>query len=134
MKALFIFFFSALFFIISARSDAIVVYPTIDDRGNMPYMFAVKNPTYTASVLASWYDYSLPDAPEYSRTHLTAASRIFPRGTQLIVSRGNSSVVVRVNDYGPEEWTGRDIDLSSYAFIQLAPLSLGILEVKIEKL
>ena len=134
MKSLSILFLSVFLFIISAGSDAIVVYPTIDDRGNAPFVFAVKNPTRTASVLASWYDYGLPDAENYSETHLTAASRTFPRGTYLIVSRGNSSVVVRVNDYGPEEWTGREIDLSSYAFSQLAPLSLGIIEVKIEKI
>ena len=86
--------------------------------------------------LATWYDYSLLGAPGYSRTHATAASRVFPRGTYLIVSRGIQRVVVRVNDYGPEEWTGKDIDLSSYAFSKLTNgnLSLGVIGVRIQEL
>jgi rare lipoprotein A (peptidoglycan hydrolase) len=36
-----------------------------------------------------------------------------------------------VNDYGPEEWTKREIDLSSHAFAELAPLSLGLLNVEV---
>jgi len=46
----------------------------------------------------------------------------------------NKCVKVRVNDYGPEEWTGNIIDLSSAAFNQLASLSKGIIEVEIIKL
>lgn len=77
---------------------------------------------------ASWYKYSLKGYPNYSKNHLTCASRDFKRGSMLTVMYGDKSVVCRVNDFGPEEWTGRIIDLSSYAFSKLAPLKLGILE------
>jgi rare lipoprotein A (peptidoglycan hydrolase) len=36
-----------------------------------------------------------------------------------------------VNDYGPTLETGREIDLSSYAFSQLAPLSRGLINVEV---
>lgn len=90
-------------------------------------------------VSASWYDYSLPGFPDYSKNHLTAASRDYPKGTCLVVRHQDfrkemKEIVVRVNDYGPLEFTGRAIDLSSYAFRQLAPLSRGVIEVKIYKL
>jgi len=45
-----------------------------------------------------------------------------------------ASVDCYVNDYGPEEWTGREIDLSSYAFRQIADLGQGLVRVKIEQL
>lgn len=77
---------------------------------------------------ASWYDYEL-DGIWYSKDHATAASRFYKRGTILNVSYNNKTIKVRVNDYGPEEWTGRQLDLSSYAFKQLAPLSKGLIEV-----
>ena len=87
-----------------------------------------------SGVLASWYNYSLKGAPNYSTYTETAASRDYPKGTYLQVWTDEKIIVVRVNDYGPEEWTGRDIDLSSYAFSKLAPLSKGIITVRIRPL
>lgn len=86
--------------------------------------------------VTSWYPYSLPDYPNYSDTHLTAASRDYPRGTKLVVCTEDRGycVTVRVNDFGPEEWTGRQIDLSNAAFRQLAPLSRGLLKVTVREL
>lgn len=96
--------------------------------------------------IASWYDYALGETdqrctkerePCYSQRADTCAVRNYPRGTKLKVSYNknniNASVVCRVNDYGPEEWTGRDIDLSSYAFAKLAPLKWGLIMVTIEE-
>ena len=89
--------------------------------------------------MASWYDYGLPGEPEYSKTHATAATWItdYQRGDCLLVERIDTDkgggVIVRVNDWGPAKY-GMAIDLSSYAFQKLAPLSLGIVEVSIEKL
>jgi len=82
---------------------------------------------------ASWYDYDLGGNLNYSETHLTVASRDYLKGTCLEVVRKETenSVVVRVNDFGPKLSTGIDIDLSSYAFKQLAPLSLGVIDVDI---
>lgn len=83
---------------------------------------------------ASWLDYHLPEAPDYSKNYDTCASRDYPRGTRLMVAtQAGKSVVCRVNDYGPEEWTGVQLDLSSHAFAQLAPLSQGLVEVTIEE-
>lgn len=82
---------------------------------------------------ATWYDYGFDDDPDYSMHHLTAASLFYPKGTCLIIKRvdNDGEVVVRVNDRGP---TIQEIDLSSYAFRQLAPLSMGIINVEIRKL
>ena len=91
----------------------------------------------TATIqIASWYDYSLSGYPYYSRYNSTCASRDYPRETILKVTnlKNGKSVECRVNDYGPEEWTERDIDLSSYAFKQIGLLRDGLLDVKIIEL
>ncbi len=87
-------------------------------------------------VLASWYNYSLPGAPNYGAKNLTAASREYPRGTVLQVCREDipmRCVNVRVNDFGPDEkiHPDRAIDLSKASFERLAPLSRGIIKVNI---
>ena len=87
----------------------------------------------THSGLASWYDYDLEGYPGYSKDSRTCASRGYPRGTILRVIYQDKFTTCRVNDFGPEEWTGRDIDLSSLAFKDLAPLLEGILGVAIIK-
>lgn len=90
----------------------------------------------SAAVTASWYDYSLKGIV-YSKDHRTAASRDYPRGTMLRVCRADNSakcVDVLVNDYGPQAWTGKSIDLSSFAFSQLEILSKGVVKVTITKL
>jgi len=102
---------------------------------------------------ASWYDYSLPDYPSYSKENYTAASRDYPKGTMLRVCKAGTNpnniqveidcskksegvlvdcVIVRVNDY--VENPDVIIDLSSKAFSELAPLSRGIIDVEITKL
>lgn len=83
---------------------------------------------------ASWYDYTL-NGIEWSKTHRTCASRDLPRYSTAIVTNieNNKSVECFINDFGPEAWTGRDIDLSSFAFSQIANLSLGLADVKIEQ-
>ena len=77
--------------------------------------------------LASWYKL-------YGG--LTAASRDFPRGTYLRVTNltNGKSLIVKVNDYGPEAWTGRIIDLEQTVFKQLAPLYLGVINARIEEI
>lgn len=76
----------------------------------------------------SWYALGLP-APDT----LTCASRTFPRGSFLEVTdmyNGNK-VVCRVNDYGPEAWTGRVIDLSRGSFSAVDNLGRGTIPVEI---
>lgn len=74
---------------------------------------------------ASWYAYQNCNC---------AASRDYPYGTLLKVkdtTTGNE-VVVEVNDYGPELWTGRVIDLDVLAFEQLTEKWRGLTNVTVE--
>jgi rare lipoprotein A len=76
---------------------------------------------------ASWYKYKNCNC---------AASRDYPKGTALRVTclSNSRSVDVVVNDFGPELWTGRLIDLDAVAFAQLGSLRWGVTDVKIELL
>ncbi len=76
----------------------------------------------------SWYALGLP-APD----SLTCASRTFPRGTYLLVTDlyNGHTVVCRVNDYGPEIWTGRIIDLSRGSFSAVDSLGRGTIPVEL---
>lgn len=82
--------------------------------------------------IASWYDYQLSGA-QWSRSHNTCASKRFKRYSMVTVKNldNGKTVDCYVNDYGPEEWTKREIDLSSHAFSELADLSLGLLNVEV---
>ena len=76
----------------------------------------------------SWYALGLPQPDA-----LTCASRTYPRGSFIEVTnlRNNKVVVCRVNDYGPEAWTNRIIDLSRGSFRQVDSLGTGIIQVRI---
>jgi hypothetical protein len=54
-------------------------------------------------------------------------------GTDLNVKnlRTGRSVICRVNDYGPEAWTGRIIDLSRGSFREIDSLSAGTAPVEL---
>ena len=86
----------------------------------------------TTQGTASWYDYDL-EGVEWSKTHDTCASRTAKRYSTITVENldNGKKVDCFVNDYGPELWTGREIDLSSHAFAQLAPLGRGLINVRI---
>lgn len=86
---------------------------------------------------ASWYDYDLAGSIGYSRINATAASNVHPRGSILSVCNVEDKCIeIRVNDFGPDPniHPDRQIDLSSFAFQQLAPLSRGIIEVTVTKI
>lgn len=100
---------------------------------------AVSTPTPEAQV-ASWYDYDIASDGYgyvchreiddcYTESHFVAASRDYPRGTMVEVCRGDRCVIVKITDY--IEHPERDIDLSSFAFSHLAPLSYGLIGVNI---
>jgi rare lipoprotein A (peptidoglycan hydrolase) len=76
----------------------------------------------------SWYALGLPEPDA-----LTCASRTFPRGTYLLVKDlyNGHTMVCRVNDYGPETWTGRIIDLSRGSFNQIDNLGRGTIPVEL---
>ena len=70
----------------------------------------------------------------FDKNALTCAHNSYPFGTKLKVSYQGKSVVVTVTDRGGFNKLGRVIDLSEGAFKKLAPLSKGVIKVKIEKL
>ena len=78
---------------------------------------------------ASWYRYM---------GCMCAAHPFFPKGSLLGVrfEPTGKSVVVRVNDWGPNQAIHPDrlIDLDAVAFQQLATLGTGTIRVKVEKL
>jgi rare lipoprotein A (peptidoglycan hydrolase) len=77
--------------------------------------------------LASWYAFT---------GKMACASRMFPRGTWLRVTSKatGKQIFVVVNDYGPQKWTGKMIDLDKVAFEKLASLGAGVIEVKVEEI
>lgn len=78
---------------------------------------------------ASWYAYKDCDC---------AASRDYPKGTLLKVTNiyngvnYGKSVIIKVNDYGPELWTGRVIDLDKTAYEKIGFLGGGVMPVSVE--
>jgi len=82
---------------------------------------------------ASWYDYDYPKGSGnwVTKNKLVVASRDFKRGTKLRVC-SDRCVEVRVTDFGPEERTGRIIDMGSLAFSKICVLKLGVCNVSVE--
>lgn len=80
--------------------------------------------------VASWYDYDL-NGIEWSKYHHTCASRYFKRYSTVIVKNLSTGKEIEcfVNDY--IEHQDRVIDLSSFAFSQLADLKTGLIDVEI---
>lgn len=76
----------------------------------------------------SWYALGLPQPDA-----LTCASRTYPRGSYIHVTNlyNKKTVICRVNDYGPEAWTGRIIDLSRGSFSQVENLGRGTIPVEL---
>lgn len=73
----------------------------------------------------------------FNENDLTAAMWDVPFGTKVKVTNlaNGKSVVVRINDRGPAKRLvrqGRVIDLSKMSFKSIAPLSKGIIKVRIE--
>ncbi|MFA4937486.1 MAG: septal ring lytic transglycosylase RlpA family protein [Patescibacteria group bacterium] len=84
----------------------------------------VENPEVYDGI-ASWYKWKNCDC---------AAARFWPKQSQLKVTNlsNNKSQIVKVNDYGPEEWTGRLVDLDSKVFAYLDKLWRGLIYVRVE--
>ena len=76
---------------------------------------------------ASWYAY---------KGCLCAAHPSYMKGRYVRVTAGGKSVIVRINDRGPDQsiYPDRVIDLDSVAFKQLAPLGAGTIGVRAELL
>lgn len=68
---------------------------------------------------------------------LTCAAWGYPFGTKLRVTHGDQSVVVSVQDRGPGRKArarGVVVDLTRAAFLKLAPLERGRIQVRVEVL
>lgn len=85
---------------------------------------------------ASWYDYVLPNGWS-SKGHRVCASRQFERKTTIrVINLANGkSIDCLVTDYGPDESIHPDriVDMSSYAFSQIAETHQGIINVQVLK-
>lgn len=82
---------------------------------------------------ASRYDYTLNINGEdvvWTKNHSTCALRIYERYKHYRVCTEDKCIVCKQTDYWPAR-EDRVIDLSSYAFKQLAPLKKGLVHVKI---
>lgn len=93
----------------------------------------INYPEHKKQTNASWYNYEL-DGIKWSLNHNTAASREFEKGDMVFVTNKatGKSVLVLINDYGPEEAVhpDRELDLSYHAFKEIADPKLGIIKVK----
>lgn len=105
----------------------------------MVLFFQENEPPYTETGRASYYASSLEgnvtsSGEFYQQDSLTAAHRTLPFGTYLKVENqaNGKTVIVKINDRGP--FSGeRIIDLSRAAFEQIAPLSEGVIDVRVEE-
>ena len=72
----------------------------------------------------------------FNPNDLTCATYAYDFGTKLRVTNlaNRNSVIVRVNDRGPNKRLNRLIDLSRRAFEEISELRKGLIEVKVEEL
>ncbi len=120
------------------------------DNEILSNQYLISIPHHDKIVWASYYDYEL-NGEWYSKTHATAASREYPRGSNLMVVGMDTGryIKVRINDYGPESCSKennyhqsgdpkrcieRQLDLSSYAYKQVCNIPRGLCRVKIIEL
>jgi rare lipoprotein A len=90
--------------------------------------------------IASWYGpgfngHRTSSGAIYNQDGLSAASTLFPLGTQLMVTNlaNGRAVEVLVNDHGPYKG-GRDLDLSHRAALVLGIIKPGTARVRMEVL
>ena len=104
-----------------------------------------EKPAQPTIVSASWYGqeycdkYSpaciAADGSRFNDKEFTAAcDRRWALGTYLRLSYNGKTVVIKCSDRGSFAKYGRSLDLSKASFQALAPLSKGIISVKVQKL
>jgi peptidoglycan lytic transglycosylase len=99
---------------------------------------AVEAPEIPRTMIASYYGYSLEgletaSGEPFDPEGYTAAHRILPLGTRLLVSYGGESVRVTVNDRGPYV-AGHDLDLSLAAAREIGLIGPGTAPVRVSVL
>ena len=97
-----------------------------------------KEPAFEQAGKASWYGPGFhgkktANGEIYDQNELTAAHRTLPLGTEVEVTnvKNGKSVAVEINDRGPYV-SGRVIDLSRAAAVELGMKEKGLAAVKIE--
>jgi len=86
--------------------------------------------------LTSWYGREhhgrrTASGERFDQTSMTAAHRSLPFGTLILVldQARHTWALIRINDRGPAEWTGREIDLSRAAARQIGMERDGVVPV-----
>lgn len=112
-----------------------VEIPSSYDADNRVFKAAIHLPYAMIGVLtmskqiglASWYKYKDCDC---------TAAIDYPKGALLRVTNldNGKSIDVTVNDYGPERWTKRLVDLDKTAFAKIGSPRIGLLNVFVELL
>ena len=89
---------------------------------------------------ASWYGPGFhgrltANGEIYDQMSFTAAHKSLKFGTLLKITnpRNNKSVVIRINDRGPYI-SGRDLDLSKAAALELGMVKRGVAKIKVEEI
>ena len=110
--------------------------PTEPERQSGVEKQATKTSSNSKVGVASYYDYVLKSGWS-SKGHSVCAARDWPRKTTLVVTNLSTgkSVECLVTDYGPDVKIHPDriVDLSSYAFSQIASLSSGVVRVSVQE-
>jgi len=91
--------------------------------------------------VASWYgdgeklNKHTASGEIFNPKELTCASWDYDFNTLLKVTNitNGKSIVVRVNDRGPNKRLGRTVDLTKFAFSKIADIREGLIFVKVEK-
>ncbi|MEO8231314.1 MAG: septal ring lytic transglycosylase RlpA family protein [Ignavibacteriota bacterium] len=89
---------------------------------------------------ASWYGPGFhgrltANGEVYDQMSFTAAHKSFKFGTLLKITnlKNNKFVVIRINDRGPYV-SGRDLDLSRAAALELGMVKRGVAKIKVEEI
>lgn len=104
-------------------------------------LMAVAPAAAAEHVRASWYgggherlNARTASGESFNPRALTCAHRSLPFGTRLRVTYRGRSIVVRVNDRGPNIKTGRALDLSRSSAAVLGMTRAGVALVSLERL
>lgn len=111
-----------------AQAPANATRRVFSSRGSVRRVAPAAKPS-TVSVAfsgkASWYS--------FRRNHGMYAAMRGYRGKRVRVTGPKGTIIVVINDYGPQKYTGKVIDLSAEAFKAcIGPLSKGVGYVKLE--
>lgn len=106
---------------LAAGLIGLALLPGAAEAGQQSAVASWYGPRWTGRVTAS--------GERYDHRMMTAASRTLPMGTVIMVTHGDRSVIVRINDRGPHV-VGRHLDLSMAAADRLGITEQGVARVR----